>query len=311
MRIQKTPLLLASAIVLASQFALADDEDSIPVVPVSVVTNPSPNGAPPPRIPMPGQAQATATQSPGGTELAINSAGTIVMRRGVNEIIPVAVHHLNRIVTPFSSPVVKTVASADVSTEGNVVYVATGETAPVTLFISEEGSQDISLNLTLVPRQIPSREVFLQLEDGMLAGGQTFGSSKADRWERSQPYVEAIRSVFRGLALGELPQGYSLARFPAGRQAPNCSMEGLEFKFKGGQLLSGHNMQVSVGVVQNVSHAPVEILESVCGGWDVTAVAAWPNNLLMPGQKSEVYVAERISRSTKSTSKRPSLLGGE
>lgn len=300
----KTSILLAAAVAIAFQPALAE-EDGIPIVPVSAVTNT--NGAPPPKLPVPAS-DPVQVASP-GTEVVLNSAGTVIMRRGVNELIPVAVHHLNRIVTPFSTPVVKTGANAEVSVEDNVIYVATADTAPVTLFINEEGNQDVSLNLTLVPRRIPAREVFLNVEDGLLAGNG-FGSSKADRWERSQPYVETIRTVFRGLALGELPQGYSLGRFPANRQAPNCIMEGLEFKFKGGQLLSGHNMQVSVGVVQNISSSPIEIREAVCGGWDVTAVAAWPNNMLMPGQKSEIYVAERISRTTKATNKRPSLLGG-
>lgn len=304
MRNLKKSVLLATAVALVGQAAWADDDGGIPIVPVSAVTGTS-GATPPPKLPVPENPQATST----GEEIQLNRAGTIVMRRGVNEIIPVAVHHLNRIVTPFATPVVKTGSSAEVSVEGNVVYVATAEQSPVTLFINEEGNQDISLNLTLVPRRIPAREVFLNLEEGLLANSG-FGSSKADRWERSQPYVETIRSVFRGLALGTLPQGYSLGRFPANRQAPNCAMDGLDFKFKGGQLLSGHNMQVSVGVVQNISNEPIEIREAVCGGWDVTAVAAWPNNMLMPGQKSEIYVAERIHRSTKTTNKRPSLLGG-
>jgi conjugal transfer pilus assembly protein TraK len=305
MRNLKTTVLLASAVTMAGQFAMADD-GGIPIVPVSVVTNT--NGTPPPKIPVPSAVPSAPVSS--GTDIAMNDATTIMMRRGVNEIIPVAVHHMNRIVTPFSSPVVKTVANADVSVDANVVYVATGETAPVTLFITEDGNPDVSMNLTLVPRRIPAREVFLTLEESLMMARNSVGSTKADRWERSQPYVETIRTVFRGLALGELPQGYSLARYPASRQAPNCVMDGLAFNFKNGQLLSGHNMQVSVGVVQNTSTAPIEIREAVCGGWDVTAVAAWPNNMLMPGQKSEIYVAERINRSTKSASKRPSLLGG-
>ena len=86
-------------------------------------------------------------------------------------------------------------------------------------------------------------------------------------------------------------------------------MTGLSFNFRGGQLLTGHNMQVSIGVVQNLTNRPIEIRESVCGGWDVTAVAAWPNNMLEPQQRSEIYVAQRLERGGKKKAKRPSLLG--
>lgn len=300
-RILKTAGMLALAAAAVPQLAWA--QSGIPIVPVSVVANSSP-ATPEPKIPEPGEVYSQPA------DLALNTASTITMRRGVNELLPIAQFHLNRIVTPFSSPVVKSTTQAETSIEDNVVYVTTAEKVPVTLFISEEGSQDVALNITLVPRLIPSREIFLQLEEGM-AGAFLQGNAKAERWEKSQPYVEAIRTLFRGLALGDLPQGYSLGKYPAARQTPNCLMDGLEFSFRNGQLLTGHNMQVSVGVVQNTSNKPIEIREAVCGGWEVAAVAAWPDNMLEPGQKSEIYVAERMQRSGKATNKRPSLLGGQ
>lgn len=300
MRNFKKSALLVIAVSTVIQTAWANEAGMIPIVPVSVVTNMGSTA--PAKIPEPG-----GTHTAG--DMALNSSSTIVMRRGVNQIIPAAIYHLNRIVTPFIKPIVKTGTGAEVSVEDNVIYVTTADTAPVTLFIYEEGNQDIALNLTLVPRRIPAREVFLDLEDGVMAlNGR--GNAKAESWEKSQPYVETIRAVFRGLALGDLPQGYSLSKYPTSRATPNCSMDGLNFSFKNGQLLSGHSLQVSVGIVQNTTSRPIEIREAVCGGWEVAAVAAWPNNMLEPGQRSEIYVAERLQRTTKSTSKRPSLLGG-
>lgn len=299
--LNKKAFLALAISAFSAQYAMASD-NGIPVVPVGVVTGGG-GAAAAPHIP----SASVSTNS--ATEVVMNSNSTVVMQRGVNEIIPVAVSHLNRIVTPFASPVVKTGSGAEVSVEDNVIYVATNETAPVTLFINEEGNQSLALNITLVPRKIPSREVFLRLAENLMVNGGT-GSTKADKWEKSQPYVETIRSIFRGLALGELPQGYSLSKYPSNKSGPVCNMTGLSFDFKRGQLLTGHNMQVSVGLVQNNSDRPIEIREAVCGGWDVAAVAAWPNNMLEPNQRSEIYVAERLERGGKKASKRPSLLGG-
>lgn len=299
--IKKKALLALAIAAFSVQHAAASN---IPVVPVGVVTSGG-GAAIATKIP-------TAVTSP-KSDIELNSNSVIVMKRGVNEIIPIAIDHLNRIVTPFNTPIVKTGSTADVSIADNVIYVETADAAPVTLFISEDGNHEIALNITLVPRKIPSREVFLKLDENLSfaaaanAGGP--GSSKADKWEKSQPYVETIRSIFRGLALGELPQGYSLSKYPNNRSAPSCGMTGLSFNFSGGQLLTGHNMQVSIGVVQNLTNRPIEIRESVCGGWDVTAVAAWPNNMLEPQQRSEIYVAQRLERGGKKTTKRPSLLG--
>ncbi len=301
--LKKKAFLALAVSVFSAHYATAS-EGGIPVVPVGVVTGGG-GAAVAPQIP-----SATTGSAVDTGEITLNSNSTVVMQRGVNEIIPVALSHLNRIVTPFAAPVVKTGSGAEVNVEDNVIYVATNDTAPVTLFINEEGNQSLALNITLVPRKIPSREVFLRLAENLITSGGV-GSSKADKWEKSQPYVETIRSIFRGLALGELPQGYSLSKYPSNRAGPACNMTGLSFDFKRGQLLTGHNMQVSVGVVQNLSDRPIEIRESVCGGWDVAAVAAWPNNMLEPNQKSEIYVAERVERGGKKTTKRPSLLGDE
>ena len=61
------------------------------------------------------------------------TAQAIQVAPGVNEIIPVAVGHLNRIVTPFDKPHVRTVSQATTQIEGNVLYVATPDEIPVAL----------------------------------------------------------------------------------------------------------------------------------------------------------------------------------
>ena len=58
----------------------------------------------------------------------------------------------------------------------------------------------------------------------------------------------------------------------------------------------------------NFGVTPVEIKESMCGGWDVAAVAAYPAVVLEPGQKTEIYVVKKIGQKTEIKNYRPSLL---
>lgn len=270
--------------------------DEIPVVAASVLTE---------NVPAPIDKQRAEAKS---KKLTMNTNSTLMMEEGVNQFIPIAINHLNRIVTPFSDPNPKTTSGATTQVHENVVYVATDKDEPVTLFITENGSEAQALSLTLVPQYIPPREVFLKMNASF---AQFDGRrAKAERWETSQPYIETIRTVFRSLALGDIPQGYAMSSYPEGKSAPSCGMNGLQFDFTNAQYMMGHNIAVSVGVVKNVSERAIEIKESVCGGWEIAAVAAWPHNYLVPGQSTEIYVAEKQQRQAYQGTKRPSLLGG-
>ncbi len=107
---------------------------------------------------------------------------------GVNQIIPIAVGHPNRIVTPFSNPEIVSTSLTGATDNGqcgevcikeNVVYVATDKQYPVTMFITEKGSEAQALSLTMVPRRIPPREVFLKLDGGVGITG-AFANTKAE-----------------------------------------------------------------------------------------------------------------------------------
>lgn len=241
----------------------------------------------------------------------INDSAVLIVEPGVNQIVPVAADHLNRFVMPFGTPVVTTMSEATTTTDikQNVVYIGTSSKEPVTAFITEKGDQSRAVSLTLVPQLIPPREVFVRLSDGYSAG-VPYSNPAAERWEMSQPYVEAVRSVFRSTALGELPQGYAMAKVSGSIHLPNCEMAGLDFNFTNGQVLSGHSLSVLIGVARNVTGDPIEFKEAACGDWDVAAVAAWPRNVLEPGEMTEIYVARRVNAQKPATSKRPSLLGG-
>jgi len=294
--------LQAMSFLFASSLACANDD--IPVVPASVMKT---------NVPAPLVAQKNSAEVSADT----NESSVLLMKPGVNQIIPVAIGHPNRIVTPFSHP--QTVSTSlsngtddtkcgEVCIKENVLYVATDKTYPVTLFITEKGSEAQALSLTMVPRRIPPREVFLKL-DGVQGISGAFSNAKAKAWEESQPYVETLRSVFRKIALGEVPQGYTLGSVPADASLPRCSHTGIKVDFSQGQYLMGHHLNVFIGIAQNFSDKPIEFKEAACGHWDVAAVTVWPLNVLEPGQKTEIYVARKHKRGVAPTSKRPSLLG--
>ena len=300
--------LLAASLVLAGA-ALAETPDTrlaaddLPVVPASVMKKnvPTPIGA---------------TRSTQPTDVGLNEDSVLHMQAGVNQIIPVATGHPNRIVTPFSAPEVVSTSLSGMNEKGecgeicikeNVVYVATDKQHPVTMFITEKGSEAQALSLTMVPRRIPPREVFLRLDSGP-GLGSTYANAKAEAWEQSQPYIDTVRAVFREAALGKVPQGYTLNRIPAGAKVPRCAQPGLRVDFAQGQYMMGHHLNVFVGVAQNITDRAIEFREALCGGWDVAAVSAWPRNVLEPGQKTEVYVAVKQRRGVAPTSRRPSLL---
>jgi len=71
---------------------------------------------------------------------------------------------------------------------------------------------------------------------------------------------------------------------------PTCKHLGLDFKWDGGQLLEGYNLDIYVGVVKNIADSPVEFRNQNCGGWRTAAVTTWPLSVLQPGQQAEIYV---------------------
>lgn len=327
--------LFLSLAMMGAMVAQASDE--IPVVSAGVLKKPMPeNMNPKPATPIPDMVKpVVSSNKDSGPEtlkakqsdnlpaitapmIQASNESLLVMEGGANQIVTIAVGHPNRIVTPFHNPEVVSTTLSMGSAEGecgevcikdNVIYVATDKTSPVTMFITESGSEASALSLTMVPRRIPPREITLKLSGKSYALGQ-MPNARAQAWEQSQPYIDTIKTLFKSLAKGRLPQGYSMTDVPSDihHTMPVCSQHGLDVDFEGGQYISGHNLTVFVGVAQNTSGQPVEFQEATCGSWDVAAVAAWPNIVLESGEKTEVYVVKKRPKPESDTTKRRSLL---
>jgi conjugal transfer pilus assembly protein TraK len=248
---------------------------------------------------------------------SVNENPVLTMKPGVNQIIPIAIGHPNRVVTPFGNPEIVSTSltggtdagqCGEVCIKENVVYVATDKQYPVTMFITEKGSGSSGAKPNDGSSSDSTARSISQTRWECRNQRRALANSKAESWEQSQPYVETIRSVFRKVALGEVPK-VTMNRIPTGAAVPSCSHPGIKVDFSKGQYMMGHHLNVFIGVAQNVSGQPIEFKEALCGSWDVAAVTTWPLNVLEPGQKTELYVAKKQMRGISSTSKRPSLLG--
>ena len=166
------------------------------------------------------------------------AAQTLQVKPGTNELMPIAVGHLNRLVTPFDNPVVTTTSQATTCTKGKIVYVATADETPVTLYITPGDNQDIALSLTLIPKRIPAREIHLSLDQETykrLAQWQRQSTTSSDKPAiQEQDYITTLKQLFRDLGLQKTPAGFSL-RDPSQTERIQCHQDRVQIRT--GQLL--------------------------------------------------------------------------
>lgn len=267
----------------------------IPAVPASVVPKPKP-AAP------------------------VDTRQDVVVTSGTNTLIPISKGHINRIVTPFDNPLIQTVSDQEITKRGNVIYVTAHNDQPVTMFVTPSDDENVAISLTLLPQAIPPIQANLILAksvQGLASAPAGAGSyapagnaytGQAKKWERSQPYMDTMRSIMRELALGRLPKGYSMSALGNGAKIPACAQPNLSFDFNGSQLIEGHDFRIFVAVAENISSKTQEIDHGACTHPHRAAVSAWPDEVLEPGQKTEVFIVTRVPREIPQGSLRPSLL---
>jgi conjugal transfer pilus assembly protein TraK len=228
---------------------------------------------------------------------------------GINQLLPIAVGHINRIVTPFETPFVNTVSDATIEAHENVLYIATQSETPVTLFVTPDvGDESMAISLTLAPKKIPPIEATLKL-DKVAEKSFKFSRKKAKRWETEQPYISTIKRTFKEIALGRLPNGYSIGPVEKDSLLPTCIQEGFQFDFLNGQYLRGHSFAVAIGKVTNNSDSEREIDETQCIDGHIVASTSWPHTIFQPGEESEMIVIMRTDVFEPATyTERPSLL---
>ncbi|MEY2117114.1 TraK domain-containing protein [Rhodanobacter sp. FW106-PBR-R2A-1-13] len=219
---------------------------------------------------------------------------------------------LNRIVTPYSSPIVKSISPIKVQTAGSNIFISLdpGQQEPVVLYVMDKGDEIDAVSLMLYPKDVGPVEIDLRRPGvaGNTAQGVRFDDSKASSWEQSAPFTETLTNLMRTLAQHKVPPGYDFRTYSANDAMPRCQQQDLRVTPK--QVLAGHDMVAFVGELTNTSSMPVEFQEQTCGERGVLAVASWPGPLLQPHQSSEVYVIVRRASLVDGSAVRPSALTG-
>jgi conjugal transfer pilus assembly protein TraK len=250
----------------------------------------------------------------------IDNAIVINAVQGVNEIVTISKNDLNRFVTPFEKLKVRTAAGEDdlvSKVDGNTVYL--GATKRSGVFLTEVGS-DRAISLTLVPDDIPPRDIYVKLSrspnipSSLLKSnkklGSTFGSNGTNDNDvgKSQSHVDNIKNIMRDLAFGKIPSGYTMTPPKSGEF--NCLMPG--FRLRLGQSVEGSSTKIMIFKAENTSNFKEAVIdEQYCYKRGVIAVGAWPDTTVAPGNATELFVMLKIDDNQNSESDRPSLIGRE
>lgn len=246
---------------------------------------------------------------------SLNQKTKIIIRPGVSEIIPISQGFINRIVTPFVHPEVvsssfssSSESCSEFCIRGNVVYINTNESIPLSMFISEKDDPEKAFSVTLIPKHIPSREISFSFPKGMYEEKQNLYREEQN-FQEPTDYQLMLRNVLRSLALNEIPEGYSMHETSSNDHQPYCYQDGLSFSFNDpGMYFLGSQFIVYVGIVENKVSQFIEAQEISCFANNVVAISFWPKVLLEPHDKSEVYVIEKIPNKTSISNYRPNLL---
>lgn len=264
-------------------------------------------------------AGSASTQTPAGPQAQQRprvdvrpAPAQLTVTPGQNTVVGIAFSHMNRFVTPFPNPEVKTTSVATIDVQGSIVYVSTNMSEPVALFVYDTADPEQAISLTMVPAEIPpvsTRITVSGYSRGAVPTPQLTRSPDAAAFEDQAPYVEMITEVMRELAYRRVPSGYGLQALPAaGVSFPNCAVTGLSIEPM--QVVTGSSLVVFVARATNRSSATVEVDEEQCANDpEVRAVAAWPSSSLLPGQSVELYVATALAEEPDADAIRPSVLG--
>lgn len=112
--------------------------------------------------------------------------------------------------------------------------------------------------------------------------------------QRRQKYVSMkgdVENAMRDLAEDKVPLGFSAGGEGISLAGLCDNLNGIEYDVSRSQWYSNRTIQITVGVIRNITLKPLRFDEAVCRDDEVLAVAVWPGALLQPGASAEVYVA--------------------
>ena len=115
-----------------------------------------------------------------------------------------------------------------------------------------------------------------------------------------------IENALRDLAENKVPDGFESGSEGVPINQLCLLPPGLTIDNSQSQWFNNKTVQITVGLIKNITTRPIRFDEASCSDDDVLAVAAWPGSTINPQQQAEVYVAYRSRGESRRS--RPSLL---
>lgn len=182
----------------------------------------------------------------------------------------------NRLATPFEVPRVIGKTTAEVVKDGTSLFISPTGDEPFSIFVSGSNPGDPVISLTLIPKDIPSQILQLQIDSSQ---GVTRKAPK------SASYTQQIVDLLRQVASGKVPEGYSEGVMPnfVARQVKNGLVILPVMRY------SGTNLDIYKYKVEN-NQDDVELSETSFYQKGVKAVSIYPNLILRKGETTNIYV---------------------
>ena len=239
--------------------------------------------------------------------MANSSPVTLNVSPGQQQPVTLSRLHLNRIVTPFPAPQIRTIDQADIRIEGSVIYLSSQQEEPFVVYITPHDSEAYALSLLVTPLDVPPKEIQLSLSKQWQ---QKLNRNRetAKRFEEAGDYQYTITEVLSVLVKGQIPEGYELLNNTHKTNIQPCQQDGLTFDFSKGQQVQGHHFNVLIGTAKNHTDKPVIFHERNCQSRNTSAVALWPKHTLYPGQRRELFILSTQAEPDSAPVLRPSLL---
>lgn len=195
------------------------------------------------------------------------------------EVVDISFEFQNRISTPFADTKIVDQSKSDIQKDGQSIYIKPVDMKPFTIFVTGSGPNDQVVSLTLVPKNIPSQVILLQMDKP----DSTKSMPEEERPE-SDSYTASVRYVFRQMALGKIPVGYSEAPLPRSVAA----IRGLVIKPI--SRFSGSTSDIYAYQIEGAGNAPVELQENSFMQKGVRAVSFFPTAIVRRGAPTMAYI---------------------
>ncbi|MDN4571866.1 type VI secretion protein [Pandoraea cepalis] len=212
-----------------------------------------------------------------------SKAQKISWTNGGSQTVYLSVDEPNRIQLPFKNPFI--VQTSDIKIErrasGNNIYVywPSLPAKPRQIFIEPPGGGP-ALGLQLVPKEISAQTIIVLDDTGAVSGKKHTKSTGSD-------YITRIQDVMETVAHGRSPDGYSQVEI----NLPPIAMNGLVVTADA--RYSDRDGDLYVYTVRNPGQARATVREQEFDGPNVLAVSVFPKPVLVPGDKTKVFVLAR------------------